>query len=73
MEYTDDQIETMREILWTNEFEMLSERDLMNVLWDGCVGYNNATKQEIIDGFEDYYQEEEERNDVLKYCAGPPN
>lgn len=65
MEYTKEQIMAMREILWGNEFEILNENELNQILWDGCVGYKNMTEQQIIDGFEDYFPEEKERYEFL--------
>ena len=37
-EYTKEQIDEMREILAESEFEGLTDRDLKQVLWDGCIG-----------------------------------
>lgn len=65
MEYTKEQLMAMREILWGNEFEILNEDELNQILWDGCVGYNNMPDQQIIDGFEDLYPDEKERYEFL--------
>ena len=56
-EYTKEQIEDMREMLANSEWEGLRDRDLREVLWDGCVGWNNMTKEQIVENWENIYGE----------------
>lgn len=47
-EYTRDEIDSMRERLHESEWEGLKDRDLKEVLWHGCVGWENIEDSEII-------------------------
>ena len=48
-EYTKEEIRDMRESLHEEEFDHLDLGDLREVLWHGCVGWANMTKEEIIE------------------------
>ena len=47
-----DHIEDMKQRLAESEFEGLSDGDLIQILMDGCVGYNNMDMDEIVELFE---------------------
>ena len=47
-EYTRDEIDAMRERLHESEWEGLKDRDLKQVLWHGCIGWENIEDSEII-------------------------
>ena len=51
-EYTDEQIEEMREELWLDECDMLSARDFRAILWSGCSGFEHMSKAQIIELYE---------------------
>ena len=50
-EYTKEQIDEMREILAESEFEGLRDKDLKQVLWDGCVGWANISDEDVINQY----------------------
>ena len=50
-EYTKEQIDEMREILAESEFEGLTDKDLKQVLWDGCVGWANISDEDVINQY----------------------
>ena len=54
-EHTKEQIGDMREMLANSEWEGLRDRDLREVLWDGCVGWKNMPDKEIVESWENIY------------------
>ena len=52
-EYTDEQIEEMREELWLDECDMVSARDFRAILWSGCSGFEHMGKAQIIELYEE--------------------
>ena len=54
-EYTRDEIDSMRERLHESEWEGLKDRDLKQVLWEGCVGMVNIDDHDIIEHYEEIY------------------
>jgi hypothetical protein len=54
-EYTDKEIQAMRERLFESEWEGFSDKDLKQVLWEGCVGMDNIDDHEIIEHYEEIY------------------
>ena len=50
-EYTKEQIDEMREILAESEFEGFKDKDLKQVLWDGCVGWVNISDEDVINHY----------------------
>jgi len=54
-EYTRDEIDAMRERLHESEWEGLKDRDLKQVLWEGCVGMVNIDDHDIIEHYEEIY------------------
>jgi hypothetical protein len=53
--YTKEEIDAMRERLAESEWEGLADRDLREVLWDGCVGWKNMSDEEIIESYETHF------------------
>ena len=56
--YSDDEIETMRERLAESEWEGLRDKDLKQILWDGCLGWSMMSKDEVIEQYTDIYGDE---------------
>tara|TARA_B100000287_G_scaffold362657_1_gene356038 strand:+ start:787 stop:981 length:195 start_codon:yes stop_codon:yes gene_type:complete len=48
-EYTQEEIDSMRERLAESEWEGLSDKDLRVCLWEGVRGWINIPNDEIID------------------------
>lgn len=53
--HTKEEIESMRERLAESEWEGLKDKDLKQVLWEGCVGWKNITRADIIIQHEEIY------------------
>jgi hypothetical protein len=53
--YTKEQIDEMKEMLANSEWEGLTDRDLREVLWDGCTGWNNMPDEECIEQYENVF------------------
>ena len=54
-EYTEEQMGDMREMLANSEWEGLKDRELREILWDGCVGWKNMPDKECIEQFENIW------------------
>ena len=52
-EYTDEQIEEMREELWLDEYNTLSPKNFKEILWSGCSGFEHMSKAQIIELYEE--------------------
>ncbi len=48
-DYTQEEIDSMRERLAESEWEGLTDRDLKQCLWTGVVGWENIPNDEIVD------------------------
>ena len=58
--YTEEQIEKMRRNLAEEaEWDILDLDDLLNVLLDGCPGYNSWPDDEIVERHQDHFGEDE--------------
>ena len=55
--YTEEEIDEMREHLAESEWEGLKDKDLKQVLWDGCVGWVNIPNEDVINHYEEIYGE----------------
>ena len=53
--YTKEQINDMRGQLAESEFEGLRDRDIRQILWDGCVGWSMIDDADIVEQYEDIY------------------
>ena len=60
MKYTKEQINTMREHLHESEWEGLKDRDLKQILWDGCLGWTMMNEEDVVAMFEETYGELED-------------
>ena len=47
----------MRETLHMSEWEGLTDRDLLAILWEGCVGWENIPEDEVVEHYENIYGE----------------
>lgn len=52
-EYTTEEINDMRERLAESEWEGMRDKDLKQVLWDGCLGWSQMNDEDVID----YYKQ----------------
>ena len=55
--YTQTIVDGMKEHLAESEWEGLKDRDLKQILWDGCVGWNNMTDKEVVEQYENIFGE----------------
>jgi len=53
-------LDAMREELAESEFEGLKDRDLRQILWDGCPGWNNFSDEEIVTWHYELFGQKEE-------------
>ena len=54
-EYTQEEIDSMREQLAESEWEGLKDRELKEALWQGVVGWVNIPNDEIVDLYEAHF------------------
>ncbi len=54
-DYTKEDIEAMRERLAESEWEGLKDRDLQEILWEGCTGWKNFSDDDIIEMYEMHF------------------
>ena len=54
--HTKEEINDMREQRADSEWEGLKDRDLREVLWDGCVGWKNMPDEDIVEQFTELYE-----------------
>ena len=54
-EYSRDQVQTMRERLAESEWEGLRDKDLREILWSGCMGWENINENEILRMYDETY------------------
>jgi hypothetical protein len=57
MKYPKEDINAMRETLAEAEWEGLKDRDLRQILLEGCVGWENIPDKEVIEMYENIYGE----------------
>jgi len=58
MDYTEDQIEQMKEELCQQEAEqVILEDSIYSILMDGCVGWNNMSDKDIIECYKLYIED----------------
>ena len=53
--YSKEDIDSMRETLHESEWEGLKEKDLKEILREGCVGWQNRSDRDVIDIYEEIY------------------
>tara|TARA_Y100000310_G_scaffold38043_1_gene35648 strand:- start:575 stop:769 length:195 start_codon:yes stop_codon:yes gene_type:complete len=56
-EYIKEDINAMREALAESEYEGLRDRDIRQILWDGCLGWAMIDDDDIVEQYEDVYGE----------------
>jgi len=56
-QYSKKDIDAMRETLAESEWEGIKDRDLKQILREGCVGWKNITDRDVIDMYENIYGE----------------
>jgi len=54
-DYTMEEINSMKEQLAESEWEGLRDRDLKQVLWEGCVGWANMEDEQVIELYEVHF------------------
>ena len=57
-EYTKKEIDEMRELLHEQEFDLLDLGDLKQILWHGCVGWENMEDEQIVEIYDTHYRPE---------------
>jgi len=56
-QYSKSDVDAMRETLHESEWEGLKDKDLKEILREGCVGWENITDRDVIDMYENIYGE----------------
>jgi len=55
--FLKDDIDAMRETLHESEWEGLKDRDLRDILWEGCIGWKNIPDEEVVEHYQNIYGE----------------
>ena len=55
--FPKEDIDDMRQTLHASEWEGLRDRDLMGILWEGCVGWRNIPDAEVVEHYQNIYGE----------------
>ena len=55
MKYTNDQLESMREILAERDLDQSDDVTLLDVFREGCTGWNNFSDEHVATEFAEYY------------------
>ena len=55
--FSKEDIDGMRETLHISEWEGLRDRDLLAILWEGCVGWKNIPDAEVVEHYQNIYGE----------------
>ena len=58
-DYTAEEIDSMKEHLAESEWEGLKDRDLKQILWEGCVGWGNMEDEQVIELYEVHFEFED--------------
>ena len=58
-DYTAEEIESMKEHLAESEWEGLKDRDLKQILWEGCVGWDNMEDEQVVELYEVHFEFED--------------
>jgi|TARA_B100000959_G_scaffold1538_1_gene1665 hypothetical protein len=53
--FPKDDIDAMRETLHESEWEGLKDRDLREMLWEGCIGWKNIPDAEVVEHYQNIY------------------
>ena len=55
--FSKEDIDAMRETLHESEWEGLKDRDLREMLWEGCIGWKNIPDAEVVEHYQNIYGE----------------
>ena len=55
--FSKEDIDGMRETLHESEWEGLKDRDLREILWEGCIGWKNIPDAEVVEHYQNIYGE----------------
>ena len=55
--FSKEDIDAMRETLHESEWEGLKDRDLREILWEGCIGWKNIPDAEVVEHYQNIYGE----------------
>ena len=56
-QFSKEDIDAMRETLHESEWEGLKDRDLREILWEGCIGWKNIPDAEVVEHYQNIYGE----------------
>ena len=56
-QFSKEDIDGMRETLHESEWEGFKDRDLREILWEGCVGWKNIPDAEVVEHYQNIYGE----------------
>ena len=54
-EYTREEVDAMRERLHESEWEGLTDRDLKQILWNGCIGWEQMEDDTVISHYTEHF------------------
>ena len=55
--YTNEEIDSMKEQLAESEWEGLKDRDLRRMTWEGHIGWKNIPDAEVVEHYQNIYGE----------------
>ena len=55
--FSKEDIDGTRETLHESEWEGLKDRDLREILWEGCIGWKNIPDAEVVEHYQNIYGE----------------
>jgi len=56
-QFSKEDIDGMRETLHELAWEGLRDRDLREILWEGCIGWKNTPDAEVVEEYQNIYGE----------------
>ena len=56
-QFSKEDIDGMRETLHELAWEGLKDRDLREILWEGCIGWKNTPDAEVVEEYQNIYGE----------------
>ena len=55
--FSKEDIDGMRDTLYECEYEALREKNLRQILWEGCIGWENIPDAEVVEHYQNIYGE----------------
>ena len=55
--FSKEDIDVMRDTLYECEYEALREKNLRQILWEGCIGWENIPDAEVVEHYQNIYGE----------------